>query len=150
MLAGSDYAAETGSFVRVFATIEVLLLAISISVDKEVAEEYAFSFKPRLKEATEKVKLSNIRDEEKKLLLEHFEIVASISTLRHRIMHWMLEDIPLPGQKYVFRNFSHKPLSRGTSETAEYSRLELAAAVTKADEALKVMSDFLAGRTIFR
>ncbi len=146
LLAGADYAAESGNFVRTFAAIEVMLLAISISVDSEIGDEYAFSFKARLKEATEKVTASNASDEDKQALLAQFEIVKSISELRHRMMHWMLHDIPLPGKPYVFRNFSHRPLSRGMSETAEYSRSELASAVKKADQALTIMSDFLKAR----
>lgn len=147
LLAGADYAADSGNFVRTFAAIEVMLLAISISVDSEIRDEYAFSFKARLKEATEKVTASSASDEDKQALLAQFKIVKSISELRHRMMHWMLHDIPLPGQPYEFQNFSHKPLSRGMGEIAEYSRSELAIAVTQADQALTIMSDFLESRS---
>ncbi len=146
LLAGSDYAAESGSFVRTFAAIEVMLLVLSISLDKEVAQKYAFSFGPRLSEAMEKVKASDASEEDKKVLLEQLEIVRSVSELRHRIMHWMLQDIPMPGEPYVFRNFSHKPLSNGMSETAEYSRSELTNALTQAQHALHTMDEFLKGR----
>ncbi len=146
LLAGADYAMASGNFIRTFAAIEVALLAIAMLVDKELCDEYAFSFKPRLKEARKKLIASNASDDDKSILIHHFDRVRDISELRHRIMHWMLEAIPAPGKPYVFINFSNKPRANGTSETASYHREELETAAQQASAALQAMNDFISRR----